>query len=190
MKKQILKTLTIFICTSLIFICCRKDDENSSSDEFPIQLVMTGIENESDVFLKTIDTIVTANPDLDMAQEVSDFMSQVDIWTPKGINLINDSLSQFIAADLGELFQQPELDSIPYQVSGQSFTFVKTDTNRIIEAIGDKKKIAIPHQALLKRGSVNGSVHTVVSLDIFLVTDFFLGDSLTFITYDVIYEVE
>lgn len=190
MKEQILKTLILLAWILLIFSCRGKDDDSAPANDFPFKLIMTGIENQSDASLRTIDG-VSAAPNLDITQELSDFMSDVDKWTPKEINLINDSLSQFIANDFGEFYQQPELDSIPYQVVGQSYTFIKTDNNRIIEASGNNEKLIIPYQALLKRGTTNGGkIHLPQSFQTFLINDFFSGDSLVYITYDVIYELE
>ncbi len=189
MKKQILTTLALSLSLILTLNCCKKDDENTSN-EFPIKLVMTGIENQSDALLRTIDGDTSA-PSLGITQELSDFMNDVDKWAPKEINLVNDSLSQFTASEFGEFYQQFELDSIPYQVVGQSYTFVKTDNNRITEAMGNNEKLSIPYQALLKRGTTNGGkIHIPTSFETFLINDFFSGDSLVYITYDVVYEVE
>jgi len=119
------------------------------------------------------------------------FNDNKDIWLLESIILDSEDAARFVAAEGGTLSVQSELENISYTITGNDFEFNLTgQQDKKVLATGDKEKITIPYRTFAKIGASSGGGHLPVDYESSLFTSFSPGDSLVYITYDVIYEVE
>ncbi len=192
MKKYNTKNfiLTLGVLFLISVISCRDDDESPPPvNDFPFTLELKETANLSAPQLETIAGITQATANLALTQEITDFMANFDVWAPKEIVLIDETLSRFVANDFGVFTQQEELDSIPYQATGTMYAFTKPDINIIIDAEGNNEALAVQYRALIKKSTNGGAkIHIPVSFDSFQIAE--PNDSIIYIDYDVIYELQ
>jgi len=178
--------VTIF----LIIVSCKKDDETIEIPDYPIKLVYAETGQAEMPMLKTFGTNdIPADAGLSITQITEDLVANNRMTLPDSIILLSDNLSYFDAADIGFLSTQTDLDSISYTLTNDNFQF-NLPSNKEILATGTPIEITIPYYTFTKRGiSSSGGTHLPVSYENFLFTDFFEGDSIVYIKYDVIYKL-
>jgi len=181
----------ISIIIFLIIAACKKDDETTEIPDYPIRLAYAETGQAAAPMLKTFGTNdISADAGLSITQMAQDLISDNRMAFPDSIVLTSDNLSYFDAADMGFLTAQTTLDSIPYTLTNGNFEFNLVSLDKVISATGTPVEIAIPYRTFFKRGiSSSGGTHLPVSYENFLFTDFFQGDSLVYIEYDVIYKL-
>jgi len=175
----------------LIIAACKKDDETTQIPDYPIRLAYTETGQMGTPMLKTFGTSdISADAGLSITQMAQELLSDNRMSLPDSIVLTSDNLSYFDAATVGFLTLQTALDSIPYTLTNDKFEFNIVSSGRVISGTGTPVEITIPYRTFVKRGiSSNGGTHLPVSYENFLFTDFFEGDSLVYIEYDVIYKL-
>ena len=180
-------SITIF----LIIAACKKDDETTEIPDYPIRLAYAETGQAAAPMLKTFGTSdVPADEGLSITQMAQDLISSNRTTFPDSIVLTSDNLSYFDAADVGFLSTQTALDSIPYELVNDNFQFNLISLDKTISGTGTPVEITIPYRTFFKRGiSSSGGTHLPVSYENFLFTDFFQGDSIVYIEYDVIYKL-
>ncbi len=181
------KTLLLFAIFTLSIGC--KDDETPEIPDFPIRLAFAETGSTEVAMLRTFGTNdIPADMTLPITQMTQDLFNDNVMSIPDSIVLVSDNLSYFDAADAGFLTMQTALDSIPYTLSDDNFEFNVVSSDRVISGTGTPIEITIPYRTFVKRGiSSSGGTHLPVSYENFLFTDFFEGDSIVYIQYDVIY---
>jgi len=180
------------IITFLIFSACRKDDDQSPEiPDYPIRLAYIETGELSAPMLMTFGTDdIPANTNLSITQMTQDIVSSNRPAFPDSIVLVSDELCYFDAADGGFLSVQMDLDSISYTLTNNNFQFNLVSSDKVVSGTGTKVEIKIPYRTFIKRGTgSSGGGHIPVSYDNFFFTDFFPGDSLVYIQYDVIYKL-
>jgi len=179
--------ITIVLC---IAASCKKDDEQPPEvPNYPIRLAYTETGELGTPMLKTFGTDdIPADFSLSITQTTQDLVNNNRSAFPDSIVLVSDELCYFDAADSGFLSVQANLDSIPYTLANDNFGFNLVSSNRVISGTGTLTEITIPYHTFIKRGvSSSGGGHAPVSYDNFFFTDFFAGDSIVYIQYDVVY---
>lgn len=181
----------ISIIIFLIIAACKKDDETTEIPDYPIRLAYVETGQSAAPMLKTFGTSdIPADAGLSITQMTQELITDNRNTFPDSIVLTSDNLSYFDAADVGFLSTQTVLDSIPYTLTNDSFEFNLVSSDKVISGTGTPVEIIIPYRTFFKRGiSSSGGTHLPVSYENFLFTDFFQGDSLVYIEYDVIYKL-
>lgn len=174
----------------LIASSCKKDDEVVIPD-YPIKLAFFEMGENSTPMLKTFDTNdVEASESLELTQSARNIIDNRRAYFPDTITLLSDELSYFDAADVGSLSIQSSLDSISYTHTNDDFEFIVPSSGRKISGNGTPIEIKIPYYTFSKKGiSSSGGNHLPVSYENYYFTDFFDGDSIVYIQYDVIYKL-
>jgi len=182
---------TVIITVLCIAASCKKDDEQPPEiPDYPIRLAYVETGALGTPMLKTFGTDdIPADLSLSITQTTQDIVNDNRTAFPDSIVLVSDELCYFDAADGGFLSVQSDLDSIPYTLTNDNFEFNLVSSNRVILGTGTPIEITIPYHTFIKRGiNSSGGGHAPVSYDNFFFSDFFEGDSIVYIQYDVIYE--
>ncbi len=179
------------IISFLIIAACKKDDEATEIPDYPIRLAYAETGQSGSPMLKTFGANdIPADAGLPITQMTQDLIASNRIAFPDSIILLSDDLSYFDAADGGFLSVQTDLDSIPYTLTNDNFQFNLVSSDRVISATGTPLEITIPYYTFVKKGiSSSGGTHLPISYENFLFSDFFQGDSIVYIQYDVVYKI-
>jgi len=183
---------SLIVAALCISACCKKDDEQPPEiPNYPIRLAFVETGELGTPMLKTFGTDdIPVDSSLSITQMAQDLIADNRVAFPDSIVLTSDNLSYFDAADSGFLSTQSALDNIPYSLVNDSFTFNLISSDKVISGTGSPIEIKIPYQTFFKKGvSSSGGTHLPVSYENFLFTDFFDGDSIVYIKYDVIYKL-
>jgi len=182
--------LYYFIFALFLIASCCKDDEVVIPD-YPIKLAFSEIGENDTPMLKTYDNVdIEASESLELTQNVRSIIDDRRTYFPDTITLLSDELSYFTAADVGFLSLQSVLDSISYTHTNDDFEFTVPSSGRKISGSGTRIEITIPYYTFFKDGiSSSGGNHLPVGYENYYFTDFFEGDSIVYIQYDVIYEL-
>jgi len=182
----------LFLSVIIVFSNCKKDDD-SSEITYPVELKLKECTDPSDPTLMTYDGDIPTDLNLPLAQTAMGYFDDnKDIWLPESIILQSEDSCRLVAAAGGTLSAQSQLENITYTLTNSDFEFNLTEQQgKKIVARGDRKKITIPYRTFAKVGQLSsGGGHLPVSYESSLFTNFSPNDSLVYITYDVIYEIE
>jgi len=206
MKKQIV-ILVLFSIQAVLFLnCCCRDDENPILSKIGANLPDSLAYKES-IVTNTTYTLRT----MDVNGVIKDTVASEDLairqilatsMTPQGqeqrafkaIKLLSAQEAKLTAPEDNFFFGTMDIEA-SYVVNDDEYTFTITANDGIMKGYVnmDETQISIPFWALRKKaatGGTNVTAHYPLDYETFFTTNFSPGDSLVYITYDVIYEIE